>query len=166
MQHAGREIGGAGEAAFLVDGEDKFEGPVRDIPAFHDGQGSGHAHAIIGAEGGAVGRQPIASADQADGVGREVVGATFVLFADHVQMALQCGHDGLFAAASGGLANDHVAGGVNRGFQAQAGAYAKNIGACRGFLAGSAGNGGESLEVFPEGIRLQVAHGSFHRLTV
>src|ERR1035438_2190682 len=70
--------------------------------------------AVVVVAGDARGRQPIAVADQADGVGVEVVGAAFILFADHVQMALQRGHDGLFAAGSGGGAEYYVVGGAHR----------------------------------------------------
>ena len=119
------ELGSAGEAAFLVDGEDELERAVGDVVALHDGQRRGHAHAVVGAQGGAVGLQPVAVADQPDGVGIEVVGRALVLLADHVQVALQGGRDGAFAAGAGGLADHDVAGAVRGAFQAQRAACAR-----------------------------------------
>ena len=115
-QPAGK-FGGAGEARFLVDGVDKLERPVRDVGALHDRERCSHADAVVGAQRGALGFQPVAVANHLDGIGIEVVGGAFVLFADHVEMALQQSHGRGLASRPRGLANDGVADFVLHGFQ-------------------------------------------------
>ena len=52
----------AGQACFFVNGEDELQRAVLDVGALHHGQGGGDADAIVGAERGAVGFEPVAVA--------------------------------------------------------------------------------------------------------
>ena len=116
LEKSAGKLGSAGEAALFVDREDEFQWTMRDRVALHDGERGGHSHPVVGAQGGAVRFQPVAIHHQADGVGIEVVDGAFVLFADHVQVALK-GGDGGFASGARGLADDHVAGLVHERLQ-------------------------------------------------
>jgi hypothetical protein len=155
-EQPGGKLVGAGQAALFVDGENEFERAMCHAVAFHDGQPGGHAHAVIGAESGAVGFEPIAVHYQADGVGIEVVDGPFVLLADHVQVALDGGRNGGFASGARGLADDDVAGGVLEGFQTQAAGLSQHVIAGRGFLFRSAGDGRKGSEVLPDGLGFEM----------
>ena len=65
LQHAAGKLGRAGQTGFFVDGEDELQRTVRDVLALHHGQRGGHADAVVGAQGGAVGLQPVAVAHEA-----------------------------------------------------------------------------------------------------
>ncbi len=109
FQHARREFRSAGEPGFLVNGEGEFERTVGDVRAFHDGKCSGHANAVVCAECGAIGLQPIAIPYNLDRIGVEVVMGPFVLLANHVKVALQKSYWSLLASFVCGFADYEIA---------------------------------------------------------
>ena len=162
LQQAAGELRGAGQATFLVDGEEELQRAVGAIGALHHGERGGDTYAVVGAQGGAVRLQPIAVADQANGIAVEVVGGAFVFLADHVQVALQDGRHSAFAAGTGGLADHDVANRVRGRLQAQAGGLSQYITARQRLFFGGARDRRESLEVPPQGLGLQILQYGFH----
>ena len=111
--------------------------------------------AVVGAQRGAVRFQPVAIPDQPDGIGVEVVGGALVLFADHVQVALQGRWNCTLASGGSRFADHEVSGTVLDWVKTQARGLRQNVVACRGLFGGSAGYRRESREVTPQGLRLE-----------
>src|SRR6516164_7265141 len=109
LEHAGGELGSAGEAGFFVDRKYKFQRAVGDIGAFHHRQSGGDADTVVSAESGTVGLQPVAIADHLDGISFEIVSSVFVLLTDHVEVALEERHGSALSSGAGRLADDQVA---------------------------------------------------------
>src|ERR1700739_1577935 len=60
FQNPRLEFGRAGDAGFVVDGEVKLERAVGEVFAFQDRESRSDTDAVIGAEGSAIGLEPIA----------------------------------------------------------------------------------------------------------
>src|ERR1019366_4251179 len=163
QQQAAGKLRCAGQAAFLVDGEEELQRSVSAILALHHGQRRGHADTVVGTQRSAVGLQPVAIADQANRIAVEVVGGPFVFLAHHVQVALQHGHRRALTPGARGLADHDVADTVRRGLQAQASGLRQNIIARRRLFFGGARDCRECLEMLPKGPGLQILHHRFHR---
>ena len=57
-----------------------------DAVVSEHGQCSGYTDAVVGTEGGAIGLEPLAVDDEADGVGKEVVVHSLVALAHHIHV--------------------------------------------------------------------------------
>ncbi len=164
MQHAGREIAGAGKARLFIHGEYELERPVGNAAAVHHRQSRRRADAVVRSERRAAGFQPVAIADNRDGVAREIVIDVPIFHADHVQMALQRGDSGVFTARLCGLADHHIAGGIHRGCQTEARSLRQNVLARGSFVARSTGDLREGIEMDPDPARLEAFQCSGHML--
>ena len=87
---------GAGQAGLLIDGEKQLQRRVGDVLVQGQGHGHGQGDAVVGAQGGVVGLQPVAVKDETDGVLGEIVGGIGRFFADHVHVALDDDGPGSF----------------------------------------------------------------------
>ena len=97
-----------------------------------DGKDGGNADAVIGAQRGAVGRQPFAVKHRLDGILEEVELLVAVLLAHHIHMGLQADALRMLIAFRCRLADQHVAQLVAEGFKAVVAAEFLQIG--RNFL--------------------------------
>ena len=113
---------GTGEAGLFVDGDECFERGVLQFGVLEDGQNGGHAYAVVGAQGGAVGGEPLAVEHRLYGIGHEVELLVGVFLAHHVHVGLQAHRGALLVAFGGGLADEHVAQAVGVGLEAVAAA--------------------------------------------
>jgi len=116
----------------------------------HDGQGRGQADAVVGAEGRSLGIDPIALDLGLDGVLAEVVDLVGVLFADHVEMALEDGPHGTLPSGRGGFADEDVADLVALAGEAQRSGHAEDVIAQGLFVAGTVRDGQDLGEMLPE----------------
>ena len=111
-----------------------------DGVVLQDGHLHGYPDAVVGAEGGAFGSEPVAVNIGLDGVFGEVEVQAGHLLAHHIHVALQhCGLE-VFIARGGRLANKHVAHGVLQCFEAELVAEIYEKGAHLLLLVGGAGN--------------------------
>lgn len=109
LEPALAEAVGAGETRLLVHGDEGFECGMGDFLVLEDGEDGGDADAVVGTEGGAVGREPRTVQHWLDGVFHEVELLAAVLLADHVHVSLQAHAGALLVALAGGLADEHIA---------------------------------------------------------
>ena len=118
LEPAAAEAVGTGEASLLVDGDECFEGGMGYLLVLEDGEDGGDADAVVGAEGGAVGGEPLTVQHGLDGVFHEVELLAAVLLADHVHVGLKADHGRFLVAFAGGLADEHIAQFVAEGLEA------------------------------------------------
>ena len=149
FQHSGLEGRSSAKRGFFLNREDKLHGAVLDGLALHHSQCGGHAHTVVRTQRGAVRVEPVFFANHADAVGIKVEVRAFVLFANHVQMALQGGHRRGFTAGVGRLANHCISEIIDNRFQPKAGGKLQHMIARRCFLGGIAGNRSQRFKVFP-----------------
>ena len=124
----GIELTGAGHAGFLVHREQHLEGAMDRVRVVRKGQGRGGADAVVGAQRGAHGVQPVAVEADLDALGVEVEFDVRVLFADHVQVALQHRGGHVLLAGRGGDVDHHVARVVPSDLEAAAGGPIHDMG--------------------------------------
>ena len=150
------QVVGTKHARLLIGGDKCVDGAMLHILCLHHGHDGGHAHAVVGSQGGATGLHPVAVDPRLDGVGLEVVGALGRLLRHHIHVGLQDHALAVLHARSGRLAHHDVAGRVFEGL------YASLTGEVEEellyFLQMSAGtwNLGERMEVFPDAGGVQV----------
>ena len=112
FEHARLQTVGAGHAGLFVTGNQDLHGPMLHTLVFQDGQGQGHADAVVGTKGGPVGRKPVPFHEGGDGIRQEVVFAVARLLRDHIHVALQ-DHAAAFLHSGGsGGTHDHVTGSI------------------------------------------------------
>ncbi len=113
VQFAFFQAEGAGHAGLFVGGDEGLEGAVLGGLASEDGHDGGHAHTVVGTEGGVAGVNPVADYLGLDGVFLKVVFLAGTGLGHHVHVGLQ--HYGMdfLHAFGGGLAEDDVANAVD-----------------------------------------------------
>ena len=111
FNHTVAEVVGAGESCFLIYGEESFDGTVHEVFVDHNGQGGSHTDAVVGAEGGAVGTEPIAVDNSFDRLCLEVE-VLVVALAHHIHMSLHHHSRSAFAACGGRFRHSYVAYGI------------------------------------------------------
>ncbi len=79
---------GAGQPGLFIHGEKQLQGRVNDGLVQSHGHGHGQGDAVVGAQGGVIGLQPIAFINETDGVLGEIVRRIGRFLADHVHVAL------------------------------------------------------------------------------
>src|ERR1039458_667799 len=82
LEYPPLKFGSARQTGLFVNGEHELQRAVSDVVALHSRQARRHTYAVVGAESGAVGLQPIAIAHHLDRIGVKVVGRALVLLAD------------------------------------------------------------------------------------
>ena len=127
-----------------------------DILALHHGQGGSHADTVVGAQRRAVRLQPVAVADQPDRIDGEIVDGAFVLFANHIQMALQNGRNRSLAPGPGGLSDHDIPDTVLRRFESQPGGQGQDVVTRRRLLFRRPRDRREGIEVLPQKRGFQV----------
>ncbi len=90
---------------------------MHELVVGQDGQGGGHADAVVCAEGRSLGLHPFAVDNGLDGVVLEVESG-MVALANHVHVSLENHRRGVLMAGGGGLAENHVADFVGFGLDA------------------------------------------------
>ncbi len=126
---------------------------VFQILVLQDGQSRGDAYAVVGAEGGAVGRNPLAVDIGLDRIVLEVELLVVVLLRHHVEVRL---HDDALAVLhvlGGGLADVDVMSLVLDMFQTVLGGEVEDITAYLLLVVRGVGYGGYALEMLPDGSR-------------
>ena len=73
LQHVALDVDGTGEAGLLIDGGEHLERAALDVVVEQGSQGQSQAHAVVGAQRGAVGAHPLAVDHSFDGVGLKVM---------------------------------------------------------------------------------------------
>ena len=136
---AGLDARGTAQAGLFGAGEEAFDGAVLYAVVGEQGHLHGHADAVVGTEGGALGLHPVAVDVGLDGVVLEVEVQAGHLFADHVHVALHHGGLEVFIARRGRFADEHVARLVLQGLQAQLVAEVHEVGHHLFFLVRRAG---------------------------
>ncbi len=115
-----------------------------------------HADAVVGTEGGPVGRDPLAVHIGGDRVFQEIVGGIGGLLRDHVHVALQDHATAILIARRSGFAENHVAGLVLDDIHAVFLSPVQEIFDDFPFMLGGTGNLGQSIEVAPNYLGLQI----------
>ena len=154
LQGAGLEIVDAIHAGLLVNGEDGLQRAVLEGLVLKDGHSGGYAHAVVGAEGGALSLHPVAVDVCLDGVGQEVVGGILSLLGHHVHVTLQGNHGAVLHAGSGRHAHDDVAGIVLKGLEAVALCPLQEKGLNLFKVSAGTRHLGQGVESFPDALRL------------
>ncbi len=149
FQPAGLQTEGAGHAGLFVRGQQHFQRAVLDGLVGQHGQTAGHAHAVVGTQGGATGGDPFTVDIGIDRVLGEVVLGIGVGLGNHVDVGLQ--HHGLavFHPRRGRLLDDDVAHGVLFDRQAFSLGPLHYPGAQLGLVLGGVGDGADLLEELP-----------------
>ena len=97
------------ERNLFVHREKRLHRPVGYLPAVQDGQGQGHADAVVGAQRGACGTEPLAVDDGLYRVFQEIMLHVLALLGHHVRMPLQHDARSALLARRGGLADERIA---------------------------------------------------------
>jgi len=155
LKHACFEAVGTVHARFFGGREETFEGPVRDIGGCQECHGGGHADAVIGAQGGAVGAHPFPVDDRLNGILLKVVGFVVVFLGNHVKVPLKDHPFAVFHTGSGRLADDDVARGIADRFQTQRLAEILHVVADFLLVVRGTGNLRQLVEVIPHLLRFQ-----------
>ena len=156
LQHARAEHIGARHAGFFVIGDENFDGAVTEALVLGDREAHRNADAVVGTEGGAVGRDPFAVDIGVDRVLEEVMGRVGRLLRDHVHVALEDDAAAVLVARSRRYADDHVAGLVLEGLQAVGFTPFDEVFDDFGFVLGRTGNTGETVEVLPDDLGIEI----------
>ena len=119
MEDTGLHRVGAGEAVLFVDGEERFQRTMHDLPVFEQRHDEGHADAVVGAQRGAVGPHPALLDVGGDGVGLEIVDLARGLLRHHVHVCLEDDAGTVLHPGGGRLADQHVAHLIHRRLQPQ-----------------------------------------------
>ncbi len=155
-EEVGAELGGAGQAGLLVEGEEELERAVDHVVRGDEGEHRGDADAVVRAEGGAVGGQVVALAQRPDRVGREVEVDVGVLLLDHVEVRLEDGRGGVLVAGRAGYHDQHVAGRVALHLEAVRRGDLADVVAHPPLVLRGPRNGEDLVEVLPELFGLEV----------
>ena len=107
------------QSRFLIAREHAFDRSVFDIIGFQQRHLHGNADTVVGTERCALCLEPIAVHVGLNGVVVKVKFYVFVLFADHVLVALQNHGFAIFKAGCSGFANQDVAGLVDQRFKTE-----------------------------------------------
>ena len=153
------ESEGPGHAGFFVDGEEGFQGRVRNVAAFQHRQNARHADAVVRPQRGAFCTHPIAVHKHPNALGHEVEFCGFVLLTNHVHVALE--HHGFPGRHTGGcrLLDQHVAHFVLKRFKPFGrGPFVKPFNHLA-LVLGRARNGVQIGESIPQVRGLELAHG-------
>ena len=124
--HAVAEVVGACEASLFIYCEKSLHRTVYEVFVDHYGKRCGHADAVVGAESGAVGAEPVAVDDCAYGAVVKVE-ILVVALAYHVHVRLEHDCGSVLFAGSGGLEHGHVADSVGLYFDVVLGCEIKQI---------------------------------------
>lgn len=106
------QVESAPHGGLFFQGKDGLKGSVDQLRLLENGQRSGNAQSIIGAQGSAIGLEPALFDPGHDGVTSEVVGHVGIGLGHHVEMALENDAGGLFVAWACGLGQAQVAVGI------------------------------------------------------
>ena len=117
MQDIWRQASRTAHPGFLVNRQQRLDRPMFEIGSLQNRQNQRHANAVVGPQRGAVGNQPAVATLRPDRVAREVMRRIGIVLAHHVQMRLQDDAGEIFPPRAGRLADNQVAGGVDRGSQ-------------------------------------------------
>ena len=149
LQPARFQAEGACHTSLFIRGQQHFQRAVLDGLVRQHGQAACHAHAVVGAQGGATGGDPFTVDIGIDRVFGEVVLGVGIGLGHHVDVGLQ--HHGLavFHARGGRLLDDDVAHGVLLDRQAFSLGPLHYPGAQLGLVLGGVGNGADLLEELP-----------------
>jgi hypothetical protein len=145
----------ATHAGFLVDGQQRFERPMRQRVIREGGQDQGHANAVVGSQRRLLGQQPAIAAQRLNRIAGEIVRAAGILLADHIQVRLQNDARRLFHAAAGRFAEQEVAGRIDRRRQPPGQRPVLNLVAQAPFRFRLARNTAQRGKMRPDGGRLE-----------
>ena len=145
------QVVGADQAHFLGSGEHALQRRMHQAVIGEHRHHPGHGHAVVGAQGGAVGPQNVAFHHQLDGVLGEIVVDAVVLFAHHVGMALQQQGRQVFTALGAGFCDVYVQRFVAVGVQVVLLGEIQQILADGAFVARAAGDAADVLKI-PQGL--------------
>ena len=112
------EVESTVHACLLIDGNEHLQGRVYDALVCEDSQCRSHADTVVRTEGSAVGGYPLGVVlnVRLNGVGLEVEDFVSVLLGNHVHVSLQNDSRVVLHARTGGLANQHIADFIGKGF--------------------------------------------------
>lgn len=113
-----------------------------------NGQHVGYAHAIVGAQSGALGPQPAVLDVQLQGVFAEIVVLSRVAGAHHVDVGLEQHGRPILVSGRGRLIDDHIAHLVLQMMQSVFFGPCNQIVAVGLLVEGSVGNAGHLLQIF------------------
>ncbi len=109
LNETGFETVGSDEALLFVDSEEDRDRTVNERVVKKDSHTGGAAHAVVGAESGAVSLHPIAIHDSGDRVVEEVMHLVAALFSHHVLVTLKDDAGCVFVARSSRFCHHDVA---------------------------------------------------------
>ena len=99
---------GPQHADLLIGGDEDLQPGVGQTVVIQDGESHGHGDAVVPAQGGALGPDPVLIAAEVQALSRHVLSAAGDLLADHVQVALEDQGGGGLVAGGGLLHDDDV----------------------------------------------------------
>lgn len=158
--HILAEVLGSFEADLLVDGEESLNRTVNQILVDHHGHSGGAADAVVGAESGALGLNPLAVDISLDRVFHKIMAYVAVLLGNHVHVGLKDHRRGVLMTGSGRLAHHYVAHLVGLNLDAVVvGEFYEKIPDLL-FMAGGTRNFRDFIETFPNEFGFKVFY--FH----